>query len=133
MSFVHVIFKIKMKILLFSCPVKVKQYFQPLLHTKLHTGGPKARKPRYQVITCSFKIVSCFLHILFIDRYRHILFLNKGICTGHIFKQHIVIFLAVFIQFISSHIDQDLFLEVSPIDLTVIDRKLRRCTAVKRI
>ena len=86
-----------------------------------------------QVCAHTGKVIPRFLKVFLGDGNGHILILHNGVCPRCLVEQHLVIFLAVFIQTVLRHRDQDGLLKIYFIEPAVIDRDFRGSSAVEGI
>ena len=86
-----------------------------------------------QVCAHTGKVIPRFLKVFLGDGNGHILILHNGVCPHRLVEQHLVVLLAVFIQTVLRHRDQDGLLKIHLIEPAVIDRDFRGSSAVKGV
>ena len=78
--------------------VEIVKDTQSFIGFQFHAFTAEPAEVGNQIRTDTGKLVSCVLHILFIDRNGHILILHDGIGTRGLFKQNFVVFLPVLVE-----------------------------------
>ena len=86
-----------------------------------------------QVSAHTGKVIPRFLKVLLGYGNGHILILHNGVCPRCLIEQHLVIFLAVFIQTVLRHWDQDSLLKIHLVEPAVIDCDFRGSSAVEGV
>ena len=116
-----------------SGTVEVVKNTEPFGRVHIHTFGTERIEVSDQVRADAREIRSRFLNVLFDDRDRDIFLLHDPVGVSGFFAEHIVVFRAVHREIVVAFRHKDILLEVIAVELVIVDRDLRRRSAVKGV
>ena len=127
-------FHIKRKALRNICLEKVSEDLEPLFRIQLFPDGGQLGQMGDDIRSHTGEVCPGFIDILLVDADSQITFLvDTVVGTGDFGKEHIVIFLPVFIQPIPFHWNQQGLLKFFLVDLAVVQGDLRRTAGIQCI
>ena len=119
---------------LFPCFEKVAENMQALGQRQLLRHRGKLRKVRHQIRADTGKVAAGFVRVALYHAYGQITLPHNAVAgAGDLCGQHLVEFVAVFVQAVAPVGQQDAALELSLVDAAVVNCDFRRCAGVESI
>ena len=132
-AFSHMVLHVELKARFLAGSHEVVNDTETFYRIHFRADGSQTAEVGDEICSYPGKIYPGILNAFFVYGYRDVLVLNDGIGAGGLFHKHLVVFLTVFVESVIFHVDQDLLLEIRPVQPAVVDGDLSGASAVQCI